>query len=107
MQANPVGNQQQWPCNANAAQNSPEVLQLLRKTGNAFRQVGDILLKKTGSEAATSQAGAAYAGAPVPPAPQHAPMWYPPPQQPYPMYYPMHAYPSAPAVPQVGCVAFP
>lgn len=54
-------------CRDESQQNSPEVLQLLRKTGNAFKQVGDILLKKTGSAASQRpQYGPRLAGGPVP-----------------------------------------
>ncbi|KAK3913805.1 Dynein heavy chain-like protein [Frankliniella fusca] len=85
-----------WPCSHAAAQSSPEVLQLLRKTGNAFKQVGDILLKRTGAPCAP----AGHAPAPAAPAPVPAPQPHSVPVPgygyPYPhpyFYYPM-AYPS-------------
>lgn len=94
-------------------QNSPEVLQLLRKTGNAFRQVGDILLKKTGSSAAAAASPrrpGVYAGRSFPQQ-SYPPQGFPQqayPQQSYPpqgsvVYYPV-PFPSA-GVPQVRQVA--
>lgn len=88
-EAHDASDVRKWPCNHHHDQNSPEVLQLLRKTANAFKQVGDIILTKTGD----------LPSPPPVPSPYGV---YPHPFVYYPMPYPGAAgAPGVPAVPQV------
>ncbi|XP_052126139.1 titin-like isoform X3 [Frankliniella occidentalis] len=108
-EAHAVPSSRTWPCSHAAAENSPEVLQLLRKTGNAFKQVGDILLKKTGaapSSATSAQSppsAALYRPRPAATVPHYGGV-YP---HPYYYYHHPHSVPIPSAQPSMYPVHYP